>query len=932
MPSSSFPQHIRHLLRDAASKFPTNGISYIQAAQQLSDPTFQSYADLHGRATSISSALKAAGLQKNQIVVLYFDNHRDNIEFFWGAVLAGLLPCVQGPINTRTSKKTLHPLAHLNTILQKPAILTSRDLTRADFSSFPNSCDLNVVIAEDLEPQTKLPTSAHPVRTTRPAENIALLLLTSGSTGNAKAVPLHHDTIIAAGNGKIDDYELESSDTIVNWVGFDHVACVVENHLTPMLAGANQVQVSANVVMTDPGAFLKILDRFRASLTLAPNFLLARLNDYLDQNPRPDIHDLSPLRRINSGGEALVVNTGRQLLEKLKALDIGFRAIIAPGFGMTETCAGFVYSKAFPHVDEGHEFACLGYAFPGAEMRIVDSQNRLLADGTCGHLQVRGPTVFSGYYNNDAATREAFAEGGWFKTGDRGVMRAGKLTLTGRAKDTFIINGVNFHCAELQAMIEDVPGVSPSFVAAIPTRRPNSQHEDIAILYLPTFRIPNEIEQLRETQARIRDKCVIYCAKAPCIVLPLPKEAMTKGSLGKLSTGKLRKLLESGELKERETLVDSICRKVVVSPATATESAILAGWSTVFGLPRSEISVEDNILHMGGSSLELMRFRSFLLRQFDLDDQWQVINIMRHPTIRSLAALLDGANHSPMGEINATYNPVIPLQTTGEGTPIFFVHPGVGEVLIFVNLAKHFAHERPFYALRARGFDPNETFFGSMDEMVEEYVAGIITTQPFGPYLLAGYSYGGVVAFEIAKRLEGDGRHVIFLGLVNIPPYIRSRMEEISWTEGLLNLSYFLDLTTKEEAERLAPPLKELSRRQQIRHVLQHAPPERVAELVLDATRLDHWVNIAWSLLQCGRNYEPSGAVHGCRLTCFYANPLKGTKTEWRDNHLSAWDQFAGAGVDFVAVAGHHYTLMNSTHARGFHAALKEQLRAAAVM
>ncbi|KAJ3146721.1 hypothetical protein HDU86_008409 [Geranomyces michiganensis] len=927
MPSSSFPQHIRHLLQDAASRFPTNGISYIQTEEQLSDPTFQSYEDLHSRAAFIASALKAAGFQKNQIVVLYFDNHRDNIEYFWGVVLAGLLPCVQGPINMRTSDQ-FSPLAHLEMILQGPVFLTSRNLMRADFGSLLTSRDLNVFTVEDIELHTKLSISAHP---NRPAENIALLLLTSGSTGHAKAVPLHHDTVIAAGKGKIDEYELTSDDTIVNWVSFDHVACVVENHISPMLVGANQVQVSANVVMADPGALLKIIERFRASLTLAPNFLLARLNDYLDQNPQPDLRDLSFLRRINSGGEAIVVNTGRQLLEKLKALNIGFCAIIAPGFGMTETCAGFVYSKAFPQVDEGCEFACLGYAFPGAEMRVVDNHNRPLADGTCGNLQVRGPTVFSGYYNNDHATKEAFAEGGWFKTGDRGVLHAGRLTLTGRAKDTFIINGINFHCAELQAMIEKVPGVSPSFVAAIPIRRPNSQHEDIAILYLPTFRVPNDIKQLRETQARIRDKCVIYCAKAPCIVLPLPKGAMTKGSLGKLSTGKLRKLLESGELKERQALVESICQKVVVPPATATESAILTGWSSVFGLPRSEISVEDNILHMGGSSLELMRFRSFLLQQFGLDDHWQVINIMRHPTIRSLAALLDGAHHSAIVETNAAYNPVIPLQVTGEGTPIFFVHPGVGEVLIFVNLAKHFTHERPFFALRARGFDQNETFFKSMDEMVETYVAGIIKTQPSGPYVLAGYSYGGVVAFEIAKRLEEDGRHVKFLGLVNIPPHIRSRMEEISWTEGLLNLGYFLDLTSKEEAERLASPLKKLSRHEQICYVLSHAPPERVAELVLDATRLEHWVNIAWSLLQVGRQYEPSGAVHGCRLSCFYANPLKGTKVEWRDNQLSAWDQFADAGVDFVAVAGHHYTLMNSAHARGFHAALREQLLAAGV-
>ena len=80
----------------------------------------------------------------------------------------------------------------------------------------------------------------------------------------------------------------------------------------------------------------------------------------------------------------------------------------------------------------------------------------------------------------------------------------------------------------------------------------------------------------------------------------------------------------------------------------------------------------------------------------------------------------------------------MPLQLTGDKTPIFMVHPGVGEVLIFVNLAKYFQNECPFYALRARGFEPNHIFFTFMDKMVSTYAAAVKRTQPNGPYGIAG--------------------------------------------------------------------------------------------------------------------------------------------------------------------------------------------------
>src|SRR5439155_497121 len=131
---------------------------------------------------------------------------------------------------------------------------------------------------------------------------------------------------------------------------------------------------------------------------------------------------------------------------------------------------------------------------------------------------------------------------------------------------------------------------------------------------------------------------------------------------------------------------------------------------------------------------------------------------LQNPTVRALAA------RTAPGclEVGREYDPIVPLQLSGNKTPLFCVHPGVGEVLVFVNLAKYFVNERPFYALRARGFNEGEKYFATFDEMVSTYVSAIRSRQPHGPYAVAGYSYGGAVAFEIAKVLESKGERAAF--------------------------------------------------------------------------------------------------------------------------------------------------------------------------
>jgi thioesterase domain-containing protein len=156
--------------------------------------------------------------------------------------------------------------------------------------------------------------------------------------------------------------------------------------------------------------------------------------------------------------------------------------------------------------------------------------------------------------------------------------------------------------------------------------------------------------------------------------------------------------------------------------------------------------------------------------------------------------------------------------------------------------------DRPVHALRARGFNPGEPFFSSISDCVATYADAIKEKQPQGPYALAGYSYGSMLAFEIAKVLNAAGHEVRFLGCLNLPPHIRHRMRQLDWHNCLLHLSFFLDIVTEDFAHEIAPRVHSLRPAEAIAYILSVASRPRVEELSLTAEKLNHWSRLAYGL------------------------------------------------------------------------------------
>jgi len=899
----SGPSNVGEILLEAAKCSPRSGLSYDAGDGRA--PELQSYPALVTQVRRMLGGLRSRGLKPKDRVAIAVESARDFVPVLWASILGGFIPC---PVPLVEPAQLAAQRQNLDLVLGNPWFVTNR----------AQAAERSVSVDElDHGPSA----TAFHAPTKR---DVALLVLTSGSTGVAKAVKLTHANLLASMNAKIEVHALTKLDVSLNWVSFDHVAALLECHMLPMFVGATQIHVPPSAVLGNPLRFLELISEHGVTMTFTPNFLLGQINKALaDASPSHELQ-LSKLRQIICGGEAIVSATARTFLDSLAPRGLA-GDVLWPAFGMTETCAGSVYSREFPGFDGEQPFAALGWPVRGLSLRIVDEDDRELPEGTTGELQARGPMVFDGYYENAVATANAFTPDGWFRTGDRGSLTRGRLTLAGRSKDSIIVNGVNYFSHDIESLLERVEGVASSFTAAFPTRSPGSDTEDLVIVFASTFPA-HDAAALYRTVNAIRNVVLEHWGFRPALTLRLPAAEIPKTSLGKIQRSELRRRLEAGALAAYASEVADVCRQqrgAWSQPEGETESAIAELFAAIVRADPREIDANASFFELGGSSIEIMRLQRALEARFR-GARLSLSTIMRGPSVRDLAQRISAPT-------TAAYDPVVPLQRTGASTPLFCVHPGVGEVLVFVNLAKHFVGERPVYALRARGFAEAEAPFATFEELVLCYLTAIRKVQPHGPYALLGYSFGGVIAFELAKALERAGEQVTLLGVINAPPHIRASRESIDFTYTAVNLAYLLSLISLEQSFELTARLRSsnASEEQTLRELYELAPRARLAELDLDLAAFSRWAGVAFSLVKLGRSYEPSGDTD--RVRVFYATPPVRyrdlPKSAWLEQKLTAWTGFSRRPARFIEVPGEHQTAL-SKHVAEFQTLLRRELEA----
>ncbi|MFN6497065.1 MAG: SDR family NAD(P)-dependent oxidoreductase [Nostoc sp. DedQUE01] len=557
----NIPSTLPEVLQKAAQQAKGERIIYL-----LPDGTKLccSYADLLEQAQRVLGGLRKLGVKPQDKVILQLELNCDILPAFWGCLLGGFIPLItEVPSTYKESNKGVDKLVHIWEFLDSPIILTTQAWEKEIeyLSQWLPKEKLKIASIEALK--TSYPDKLYYL--SQP-DNVAFFNLTSGSTGVPKCIQLTHRNLITNARGENQLNQHAPEDVILNWLPLEHIGGISMCHIRGMLLGCTLISAQKEYVLGNIINWLDLIDRYRITHSWAPNFAYALVNEALKQQQTQINWDLSCVKFLVTGGEAVAPKTVENFLENLLAYGLKKTAIRA-AFGMAEMASAITFYQPtenapikFHRLDKSYlqrtikrveledsnsvDFSDLGVVIPGVTIRIVDSQNNLLPEDTIGRLQVKSDAVSPGYYNNPQANSESFLEDGWFDTGDLGFISQEHLVLTGRAKEIIIINGANYYSHEIEAVIEEIEEVEASYTAACAIKDVESATEKLAIFFHSSVA---EDEQLQKLLHKIQQTVVNKVGLNPDYLIPLAKEDIPKTGIGKIQRRLLSQRFQTGE-------------------------------------------------------------------------------------------------------------------------------------------------------------------------------------------------------------------------------------------------------------------------------------------------------------------------------------------------------------------------------------------------
>jgi thioesterase domain-containing protein len=329
-----------------------------------------------------------------------------------------------------------------------------------------------------------------------------------------------------------------------------------------------------------------------------------------------------------------------------------------------------------------------------------------------------------------------------------------------------------------------------------------------------------------------------------------------------------------------------------VPPQDAFELELVLLWEEILEI--HPIGVRDTFFALGGHSLLAVRLVARITQR--LGYELPLVELFQNPTIESLAQRLKGQSGALPPSL------LVAFRASGHRQPFFCIHPGGGNLLHYLPLSRHLQPDRPFYGLQSWGLQEGATPDETIEAMAARYVAVIREAQPAGPYLLGGYSLGGIVAYEMALQLREEGEEIAFLGLFDsgVPRPPRSPAED----GGV------------QDPE---PPLEPPPGEPLDPDALSRQGASLFRALPLHVRHLHHFGRIFAAHVRALQRYSPR-AFDG-RLTLYRA-----AEEEAGDDESLGWRSLALRGVTIREVPGNHGTLMNEPAVRELAARLAEDL------
>jgi amino acid adenylation domain-containing protein len=716
-PSTCLP----HWWESQVDKNP-EAIALIAGDRQLT------YRELNQRANQLAHYLKAQGVKTEDIVAIYTERSVEMMVGLLGVVKAGGVFLLLDPVYPQERRSYKLRDAQPKLILTQAHLVDSL------------SADRNAIFALDQERSLlEQYSQSNPKLATTP-DHLAYLIYTSGSTGKPKGVCVTHRSLANHCAVISQAYELSGRDQVLQSAGtsFD----VIIEEIFPSWRQGATVVLRSQEMQDSIAQFLDFIRLHQITVANLPTALWQELCNGLafqEQNlPQA-------LRLVIVGGEKVLCSAFQNWKQQIGSSKVRW----LNAYGLTETT---ITSTVFdPEQMTGDINAIddipIGRPLPNTQAYILDRNRNLCPIGIPGELYIGGLGVAQGYLNQPELTAKRFITNPFTdfagdrlcKTGDLVRYRPdGNIEFIGRSDNQLKIRGFRIEPIEIESTLMQYPGVQQAVVMA---KENNDGEKQIVAYLIPLLGLSLNSDELKSFLAQ---KLPRYMVPSLFVIL----EAFPLTPNGKIDRQALASLSEQSELLPKSNFVTS---------RDDIEQSLVDIWEAV--LKFQPIGIDDNFFDLGGHSLLAVRLFSQIEAAFNRRLPLSVL--LNAPTIKQLAEILRQDDRPDV------WSPLVSIQV-GSPTkrPLFCIHGGGFNVLIYRELAMQLPPEQPVYGLQARGLDGISLHIREqLEDMAADYIDQIRTVQPQGPYALAGLSNGGNIALEMAQQLMASGEKVAFLGM-----------------------------------------------------------------------------------------------------------------------------------------------------------------------
>ncbi|MEY2903748.1 MAG: hypothetical protein RLY89_2854 [Bacteroidota bacterium] len=665
------------------------------------------YQELNGTVNQMASYLSGLGVKEHDLVAVVMDRSDKLII----ALLALLkLGAAYLPIDAS------YPMGRVRFMLEDASVkcLLVSDSFKLQFIDEPHVIWIDSIW--DLLENHSVENPALVPKT----NNLAYVLYTSGSTGNPKGVGVGHRNLVNLFTGLIETPGIKRGDRFlaITTIAFDISAMEL---FLPLMAGATLV-LADNNTSKDGRLILETMQSVNISIMFAtPATWLMILEAGWE----------TPLSIVAlTGGEALPGDLADKLLLKSKEL--------WNMYGPTET----TILSTQKQIREINELITIGKPVINTEVYIVNESGDLVQDGVIGEILISGEGLSRGYWNNAELTNHRFVENPFsqqyklmYKTGDLGMyLESGEILYMGRSDNQVKIRGLRIELGEIEFQLRKLEGVKDAIVIS---------RDGLLVAYI----VPELFDQGNQMEQQWKQdlKYVLPGYMIPNELLVIKQMPLTPN--GKVDRNALPIVVKQHSGK-------------YLAPRSTMENIIAKIWSSI--LSKQKVGIRDDFFEMGGhSNLAVL---AMIRLEKETGIRLPIAAIFQSPTVEELSKLaLNQGNGQLLGV--ADNAAIVPLKPFGNKPPLMIVHGFNMSVLMFMPIARQLDHMQPVYGIQPKGLHKLDSPLMTMEEIANEYIQEMLEKVPSNAYALAGYSFGGFVAFEMAKQLRSMGIKVTMLAM-----------------------------------------------------------------------------------------------------------------------------------------------------------------------